>query len=207
MSEVAVLSRLSTFTLPPPQLLATKLYAPRVRRDRVPRPILVSRLNDGLQHKLTLISAPAGCGKTTLLSEWCEAAAQQPISVGWVSLDEGDNDIVRFLAYFVGALQTIRPRLGEYALMQLYSPQLPSVESILTGLINEIMSIPGEFAIIFDDCHLIESRSIHAALEFLLEHLPPHMHVFCASRTELPLLLPRLRARTSCSSSMRLICA
>jgi LuxR family maltose regulon positive regulatory protein len=123
-------------------LLTTKLYIPPPRPELVPRPRLLELLNTGLYRKLTLISAPAGFGKTTMLSDWI---GELNLPVAWVSLDEGDNDRNRFLLYFVTALQTIQPGTGETVQAMIQAPQSPSIESILTELINEIASIPQQF--------------------------------------------------------------
>jgi LuxR family maltose regulon positive regulatory protein len=178
-------------------LLKTKLYIPPVRPGLVSRPRLIERLNAGLNRKLTLVSAPAGFGKTTLVSEWVQAlgGATPPRAIAWLSLDEGDNDPTRFLAYFVAALQTIEADVGKGALGALQSPQPPPAEAILTGLINEIAAIPDRIVLVLDDYHLIEAQSIHDALTFLLEHLPPQMHLVIASRDDPCLPLARLRAR------------
>jgi LuxR family maltose regulon positive regulatory protein len=143
-------------------LLTTKLYIPPPRPNLVERPRLIERLNEGLHRKLTLISAPAGFGKTTLVSEWvagCErpAAPGPPARTGWLSLDEGDNDPTRFLAYLVAALQTIATNIGEGALGMLQSPQPPPTEAVLTVLINEIAAIPDRVVLVLDDYHIIES--------------------------------------------------
>ena len=120
-------------------ILSTKLYIPLPRTNVVLRPRLIERLNEGLDRKLTLISAPAGFGKTTLVSEWV-AGCERPVA--WLSLDEGDNDPTRFLTHLVAALQTIAPNIGEGVVGALKSPQPPSTESILTALLNEIISHP-----------------------------------------------------------------
>src|ERR671913_2654345 len=125
-------------------LLRTKLYAPQAHPDLIPRPRLLRRLEEGARRKLTLISAPAGFGKTTLLSEWCAIHSGSERPVGWVSLDEGDNDPVLFFSYLIAALGTIRAGIGEASLALLRSPQRPPLESVLTVLINEIASIPEE---------------------------------------------------------------
>jgi LuxR family maltose regulon positive regulatory protein len=142
--------------------------------------------------KLTLISASAGFGKTTLVSEWL-ADCQRPVA--WLSLDEGDNDPTRFLTYFIAALQTVAANIGDGVLAVLQSPQPPSTESILTALLNEITTIPDNFILVLDDYHLIDSKPVDYALTFLLAHLPPHMHLVIATREDPHLPLTRLRAR------------
>ena len=215
-------------------LLQTKLYIPLLRSELVARPRLIERLNEGLWQsqdfgrKLTLISAPAGFGKTTLVSEWIhrqvrgrgsgEAGGQKftfapvsedastsleaslhspPAQFAWLSLQESDNDPVRFLAYFVAALQTIEARrnIGKGMLSALQSPQPPPTEVVLTSLLNEIALLPDKIVLILDDYHLIEAQPIHQALTFLLDHLPPQMHLIIATREDPHLPLARLRAR------------
>jgi LuxR family maltose regulon positive regulatory protein len=163
----------------------------------VPRAHLIERLNAGLGRKLTLVSAPAGFGKTTLVSEWVHALgkAALPNAVVWLSLDESDNDPARFLTYLITALQTIESDVGKGVLIALQSPQPPSTEAILIPLINEISAIPGRIVLVLDDYHLIQDRSIHDALAFLLRRLPSQMHLVIATREDPPLPLARLRAR------------
>ena len=173
-------------------ILATKLYIPPPRPKVVLRPHLIERLNKGLHRKLILISAPAGFGKTTLVSEWI-AGGKRPAA--WLSLDEGDNDPARFLAYFITALQTIVANIGDGVLRALQSPQPPPAETMLTALLNEIDSIPDNFVLVLDDYHVIEAQPIDNALTFLLEHLPPQMHLVIATREDPHLPLARLRAR------------
>jgi LuxR family maltose regulon positive regulatory protein len=173
-------------------ILATKLYIAPTRVKIVLRHRLIERLNVGLHHKLTLISAPAGFGKTTLVSEWV-AGCGQPVA--WLSLDEGDNDLVRFISYLIAALQTIKAGIGERLLAVLQSPQPPSTESILTTLLNEITTVPDNFVLVLDDYHVIDSKPVDEVLTFLLEHLPPQMHLIIASREDPHLPLARLRAR------------
>ena len=186
-------------------LLQTKLYVPPARSELVSRPRLIERLSAGLRRKLTLVSAPAGFGKTTLVSDWI-ARIQSPQSairdrVAWLSLNESDNESTRFLTYLIAALQTIEARqepagnIGSDALSALQSPQPPPAEVILTILINEIAAIPDRIVLVLDDYHLIEATSIHEALTFLLEHLPPQMHLVIATRDDPHLPLARLRAR------------
>src|SRR2546429_6439838 len=136
----------------PTPILATKLYIPGLRPNVVSRPRLLERLNEGLHRKLTLISAPAGFGKTTLLSEWVEGI-ERPAA--WLSLDERENDPARFLTYLVAALQTIAATIGQGVLGVLQSPQPPPTEAILTALLNEITTLPDHFVLVLDDYHLI----------------------------------------------------
>jgi LuxR family transcriptional regulator, maltose regulon positive regulatory protein len=171
-------------------LLSTKLYIPPARPNRVPRPRLTKQLND--LRPLTLIAAPTGFGKTSLLSDWIP---QSEGCVTWLSLDEGDNDLIRFWVYVVIALQKLHADLGESAKAFLQSPQPPPITSILSTLINEISSFPEKFSIVLDDYHLIKTQPIHEALTFLLDHLPPQMHVILTTRADPPLPIARLRAR------------
>ncbi len=175
-------------------ILATKLYIPPPRSKIVLRPRLIERTNEGLHsgRKLTIISAPAGFGKTTLVSEWI-ASRKRPVA--WLSLDEGDNDITRFLTYLIAALQTLVANIGEGLLGVLQSPQPPTTESILTTLINEITTIPDNFILVLDDYHIIDSKPVDTALAFLLEHLPPQMHLVITTREDPQFPLARLRAR------------
>src|ERR671914_935160 len=173
-------------------ILTTKLYIPPPQPKVVLRPRLIECLNEGLDRKLSLISAPAGSGKTTLLSEWL-AGRSQPAA--WLSLDEGDNDPTRFLAYLVAALRTIAPNIGEGLLGALQSPQPPPTESVLTALLNEITTVPDKFVLVLDDYHVIDARPVDDALAFLIEHLPPRMHLVIATREDPNLPLARLRVR------------
>src|SRR5712691_8844042 len=173
-------------------ILATKLYIPRLRPNVVSRPRLLERLNEGLQRKLTLIAAPAGFGKTTLVSAWVAGCDRQ---VAWLSLDEGENDPTLFLTYLVAALQTIAPNIGEGVLGALQSPQSPPTEAILVALLNEITTLPNNFVLVLDDYHVLAAQPVDAALTFLLEHLPPQMHLVIATREDPDLPLARLRAR------------
>ena len=174
-------------------ILATKLYIPPLRPHIVSRPRLIERLNEGLHRKLILISAPAGFGKTTLVSEWVEGC-ERPTA--WLSLDEGDNDPARFLAYLVAALQTIAPTIGEGVLGVLQSPQPPPPEAILTAMLNEITTLPDQFVLVLDDYHVIDAKPVDLALTYLVEHLPPQMHLVIATREDPQLPLARLRARS-----------
>jgi LuxR family maltose regulon positive regulatory protein len=175
-------------------ILATKLYIPPPRPKAVLRPRLIERLNAGIASgcKLTLISAPAGFGKTTLVSEWVAMRAR---AVAWLSLDEEDNIATRFLTYLIAALQTIAADIGTGALGMLQTPQPPPIESILTPLLNEISAVPDPFSLVLDDYHVIAAQPVDAALTFLIEHLPPQMHLIITTREDPPLPLARLRAR------------
>jgi LuxR family maltose regulon positive regulatory protein len=173
-------------------ILATKLYVPPPRPRVVLRPRLIEHLNESLHRRLTLISAPAGFGKTTLVSEWV-AGCERPAA--WLSLDEGDNDPTRFLSYLVAALQTIAPNIGEGVLGALRSPQPPPTESILTVLLNEVTTVEDEIVLVLDDYHVVDATLIDDALGFLIEHLPPRMHLVIATREDPSLPLARLRAR------------
>jgi LuxR family maltose regulon positive regulatory protein len=176
------------------QLLATKLYVPRSRSDLVVRPRLSALLRDGDTRKLTLITAPAGFGKTTLVAAWL-AELGLAENAAWVSLDASENEPRLFWAYVITALQTSDPSVGRQALALLQSVQPPAIERVLTTLINDIAVADADFMLALDDYHVIGDERIHAALTFLLDRLPPRMSVVIASRSEPPLALPRLRAR------------
>jgi len=205
-------------------LLQTKLHIPLVRPGLVPRPRLIERLNAtlvldnkyrGLHRKLTLISAPAGFGKTTLVADWLtnlrftipdSGSKADDVSIQnrqsqiqnratWLSLDKGDNDPARFWAYFVAALQAVEPTVGGGTLGAFQAPQPPPLEAVLTALINGIATIPDPFILVLDDYHLITAQPIHDGLAFLLDHLPPNLHLVLATRADPPLPLPRLRIR------------
>jgi LuxR family maltose regulon positive regulatory protein len=176
----------------PTSLLTTKLNVPPARAQLVIRPRLLERLEVGLRGKLTLIAAPAGFGKTTLISAWVADSDRQ---VAWLSLDGTDSDPIRFLTYLVAALQTIAPNLGTGVMGVLQSPQPPPTESILTAMLNEISTLPGNLVLVLDDYHVIDAKSVDSALTFLLEHLPSRMHLVIATRENPSLPLARLRAR------------
>ena len=178
----------------PAAILATKLYIPPSRRSVVLRPRLVERLDEGLSagHRLTLVSAPAGFGKTTLVGEWV-AGCGRPVA--WLSLDEGDSDPSRFLTYLIAALQTVAPGIGEGVLTVLQSPQPPPLEATLTALLNDVTTIPNPVVLILDDYHILDAKPVDDALAFLVEHLPPQVHLVIATREDPALALARLRAR------------
>ena len=175
-------------------LLATKFYFPAIRNSFVPRPHLLERLDTGLQGPLTLIAAPAGYGKTTLMSEW-RAGQGREKPVAWLSLEDSDNDPARFWFYLISALDNLQSGLEGDALMLLQSPQIPPLESLLTVLINDLAAFNKDFLLALDDVHIITAPEIYRGVDFLLEHLPPNMHMVLLTRADPPLALSRLRAR------------
>jgi ATP/maltotriose-dependent transcriptional regulator MalT len=182
-------------TLSSDTLVFTKLRPSQARPKLVARPHLTEKLEREPARKLTLISAPAGFGKTTLLVEWLRERAADEGSVAWLSLDEGDNDPTRFLSYLVAALQAIEEGLGEGVLSALRSPEPARIEAITAALINELAALPQELTLILDDYHLIDSEPVHGVISFLLEHLPQGVHLIISSRVDPPLPLARLRVR------------
>ena len=195
MTHNAVMVNSSIQAVSQSPLLETKLYAPRWRPGHVSRPELVARLDQGITRKLTLVSAPAGFGKTTLLAEWLASSRGAARSVAWVSLGDGDNDPTLFWTYVVTAVKRVRPDIGERALALLRSPQPPASEAILTAVINEISADDEDVVIVLDDFHVIEAPPVHSAVAFLLEHLPPNLHIVISGRSDPPLPLARFRAR------------
>jgi LuxR family maltose regulon positive regulatory protein len=179
-------------------VLLTKLYIPLLRAKIVFRPRLIEQLNEGLSEgrKLTLISAPAGFGKTTLVSEWLTGCGSP---AAWLSLDERDNDPARFISYLIKALQTIQEGIGKGLLAALQSPEPLQIETILTTLINEISTIPENFLLVLDDYHAIDSQPVDQSLIFFIEHQPPRMHLLIATREDPDLPLARLRALGQCT--------
>jgi LuxR family transcriptional regulator, maltose regulon positive regulatory protein len=181
----------------PTALLETKFYVPRSRRGQVPRPRLSERLDRGIASKLMLVSAPAGFGKTTLLTEWLAAGPSAPAGerlAAWLSLDRGDNHPASFWAYVIAALRAAAG-IGESALALLQAPQPPPVETVLTVLLNELGASAAEIVLVLDDYHLIDAREVQDGMAFLLDHLPPGLHVVIACRADPVLPLARLRAR------------
>ncbi|QBD81640.1 hypothetical protein EPA93_38990 [Ktedonosporobacter rubrisoli] len=177
-------------------LLNTKLALPLLRPTLVGRPRLVHRLQSQVGHILTLLSAPAGFGKTTLLSEWLHHGKQPAPAVAWVSLDADDNDPARFLAYIIEALQTLHAGISDDVLAILNSSsQEPHLDVLLSMLINDLASLQVETTLVLDDYHVINAQIIHDGLTYLLDHPPAHFHLIIASRSDPPLPLARLRAR------------
>jgi len=185
-------------SLAPAPLLETKLFVPRSRRGLVPRPRLSERLDRGTASKLTLVSAPAGFGKTTLLTEWLAAGPAAPADerrAAWLSLDRADNDPVSFWTYVIAALRTVASGVGEGALTLLQAPRPPPIETVLTALLNDLGTTAGDIVLVLDDYHVIDASDVQDGMAFLLDHLPPWLHVVIASRADPALPLARWRAR------------
>ncbi|MBE0687786.1 MAG: LuxR family transcriptional regulator [Anaerolineaceae bacterium] len=176
-------------------LLATKLYIPPLKSSIVSRPRLIDWLNEGLVKncKLALISASAGFGKTTLISEWITTCGRE---VGWLSLDEGDSEPERFISYLIAALQMVKPGIGMGLMTALQSAESLNTEALLSALLNEITTIPDDFILILDDYHLIDSPVVDQSLAFIVEHQPAQMHMVISTREDPSLPLARLRARS-----------
>ena len=193
MAEQPVVPRLGVAVSERDVLLATKLRVPRLQRDFVPRLRLVEALEEGLARRLILVCGPAGFGKTALLADWVRRGGRP---VAWLSLDAGDNDPARFWRHAVAAVDRVRPGIAERADPLLGPPAPPSFEGLVTALINELAAQPGddELLLVLDDYHLIDTQQMHDSLLFLLEHLPPGVHLVLASRSDPPLPLARLRA-------------
>ena len=182
------------------QLLATKFFVPSPSHPLIPRPHLTTLLNHGLRHKLTLISAPAGFGKTTLLSAWLQPFPQENPKaphVAWVSLDEGDNEPVLFWTYLLTALDAQQPGLCAplLAYLQIQQASMAQVRYILKALINTLASSSEQILLVLDDYHLITEPEVHQSLTYLVEHLPPQLHLILVTRADPPLPLSLLRAR------------
>jgi LuxR family maltose regulon positive regulatory protein len=187
--------RSSPVSMPSLHLLTTKISVPPLRLNVVTRPRLTERLNAAMKGQLALIVAPAGWGKTTLLSAWHSETSFSTLPLAWVSLDAGDNDLTRFWTYVLAALDTLHPGVDETPLALLYASSSPPIEDVLTSLLNALVQIPTETILVLDDYHLIEVQSIHDTLIYFIEHLPTNMHLVIASRADPLLPLARLRAR------------
>jgi len=181
-----------------PPLLKTKLHIPHRRPDMVPRSMLIKQLNERTQRKLTLITAPAGYGKTNLASEWTHSLQSEDTSnnrITWLSLEEADSEPIRFLSYVIAALQQVAPEIGVVALSYFEMEQSPPINTVLNELINDIAGLDYHIMLVLDDYHVISHPEIHEALHYLVEHQPHQMHLVITSREDPPLPLPRLRAR------------
>ena len=182
----------------PIPILTTKLHAPPVRPDWVPRQRLIARLDEGLSHKLTLVCAPAGYGKTTLITSWLqslEARLNVKPQLAWLSLEDEENDLTRFLAYLIAALQSLSPEIGQGELPLLDLPQLPTLEHLMTMLINDLAALRGQNILVLNDYHILHDPDVQAAVNFFLEHLPPKVHLMVATREEPQWPLARLRVQ------------
>jgi LuxR family transcriptional regulator, maltose regulon positive regulatory protein len=176
-------------------LLATKLYVPRPATMLVRRPRLLELVSRALRGPLTLIAAPAGWGKTTVLGAWWAETVGSSVALTWLSLDPRDNDPARFWSYVIGALQTVHPTIGAASRALLRSPRAPPLEPILTMLLNELARVSTDTVLVLDDYHVIEDAAIHESLTFFLDHLPPSLHLVIVTRADPPLSLARWRAR------------
>ena len=174
------------------QRLTTKLFLPPARQTLIDRPVLLNQLKEGLRGKLTLVSAPAGFGKTSLVAAWKQ---ETDTPLAWFSLDGEDNEPNRFLDYLIGALQMVDEDLGDESAELLRRTSAPPMKVVLTSLLNEINAYDKEFVMAFDDYHVITEHGIHDALSFLIERLGPHAHALIATRSDPPFPLGRLRAR------------
>jgi LuxR family transcriptional regulator, maltose regulon positive regulatory protein len=183
------------------ELLRTKITPPRLRPLRVPRPTLLARLDEGLKRKLTLLSAPAGFGKTTLVTEWIARRDEEGDlpPVAWVSLDGADNDPVRFWRYLFTACQTFttpaEKPVGETALTMLRTARQPPFEALLTAFINDLTQLAQPVILVLEDYHVIHAQPIHEMVAFLLDYLPATLHLLLISRRDPALPLARLRAQ------------
>ncbi len=171
---------------------ASKLCIPPTQAKLVPRPRLTARLNEGVRQKLTLVSAPAGYGKTVLLSEWSRRG-ERPVA--WLSLDEGDNDPLRFWRYATAALTSVGASAGRARPTSQRLARSSSVETLAAALINDVATVPTSLVFVLDDYHVIQAEPVHHSLSFLLDHLPPQMHLVIATRADPPLPVARLRVR------------
>jgi len=182
---------------PPTLLLTTKLYRPRADDNWVPRPVLLARLNAGLLHKLTLVSAPPGFGKSTLVSQWLDQiglnATSDKQKACWLSLDEGDNQLVQFLRYLIFAVRTCEPEACPTTHSLLGAAQLPGVDYLADILVSELSTLAAELVLVLDDYHLIRSNEVHQVMRHLLRYLPPRLHLVILARSDPPLHLGRLR--------------
>jgi LuxR family maltose regulon positive regulatory protein len=175
-------------------LIATKLFVPKVRSRLLTRSRLLERLRGGAESRLTLVSAAAGFGKTTLLAQWL-ATEQSDSQVAWVSLEATDREPSSFWTYVVSALQAAVPGVGSSAALELLASSAVPAETVLTAVVNGLASAPGTVRLILDDYHLVDSQEVAEGLAFLLEHLPPHVHVIISTRADPALPLSRWRAR------------
>ncbi|MEM7117191.1 MAG: hypothetical protein AAF614_32455, partial [Chloroflexota bacterium] len=186
----------STIFAEPIPLLQTKLYRPQISPELIQRSHLIEQLNQGAKRKLTLIAAPAGYGKTTIVTQWL---AQRQVPSAWLSLDKSDNDLILFGQYLVAAIRRLYPDSCANSLAALHNPQPLPWSQLIILFINDLVALSQPLSLVLDDYHFIEEEEIHQFLDRLLEHLPPLLHLIIISRTEPPLSLPRLRVRRQVS--------
>src|SRR5260370_26905999 len=172
-----------------------RLFIPSFLHGLIPRPRLTELLNKSLERPLTLVSASAGFGKTTLLSTWIQSLPSEHSRTAWVSLDEGDNESTLFWLYVLTALDSQQPGLCTQLVTYLQTQQTPPLRSVLQTLINRLVEQPEQLLLILDDYHLVNEQAIHISLTYLVEHLPPQLHLILATRADPPLPLSLLRAR------------
>ena len=178
-------------------VLDTKLHVPRLRPNVVARPRLTARLDEGCRGGLVVVSAPAGFGKTTVICDWVAAGPRgdRDVGVAWLSLDEGDNDLARFLTYLLLAVRTTSSQVGEQMLARLRSAEPVPTDEVLTTVLDEVAELPHDIVLVLDDFHVIDSEEVDQAMVFLIEHLPPQLHVVIATREDPRMPLARWRAR------------
>ena len=173
-------------------LLATKLHRPRASAALVPRPRLLGELTAGLSQRLTLVSAPAGYGKTTLVNQWMDTIDHPS---AWISLDEHDGDLATFLSYFVAAVRSVYPDAGRSTETLLRAPTLPSPDRLADSLLHDLVALPGPLILVLDDYHMIQTVDVQVVVARLVQHMPAHVHLVLTTRADPPLPLERLRGR------------
>ena len=170
-------------------LIQTKLHRPRLRTDLVDRPRLLTQLGCAVEHKVTLISAPAGYGKTALLCQWLETC---PHPSAWLSLDENDSDLVVFVRYVIRAVQTAYPGACTGVKERLHAPSSPPWDHMATVLVNDLAKLPNPLTLALDDYHFVHDPRVHQFLAKVIRYLPEQVHLAIASRTDPPLAMDRL---------------
>lgn len=173
-------------------LLATKLHRPRISAPLVQRPRLLEELNTGLRHRLTLISAPAGYGKTTAVNQWLDVI---DLPSAWISLDEHDSNLATFLTYLLAAVRSVYPDAGRSSEPLLRAPNFPSPDRLADAMLHDLVALPGSLILVLDDYHSIQSLDVHMAMARLVQHLPAHVQLVITTRADPPLSLERLRGR------------
>lgn len=179
------------------EILRTKFAIPKSRSPSVVRTAQIAKIEQGIDGKLTIVSAPPGFGKTTLVTQWITGRSKQPgtLRFAWISLDNGDNDPVRFWRYVITAFQSFKPDIAAAALEMLSVPQTPAFEAALISIVNELTEVSGKNILVLEDYHVIQTRQVHETLSYLIDHMPANLHLVITTRSEPPLPLPRLRVR------------